>query len=629
MNWRYFFRAFALLLLLSCAERAAGQTQVNCAPATPCTTSGPPATGTGDPLWLAFGKLNATLPGATAAEIAASVVPVTLNYPQGHVFRYMTANQIADVVSGTHALDAAGAFNAALSIAGVRVIVPGYTFRLASGVTVQPGSEMDGDWMTAYNGPSGAILQCDLAVATCVTLSGITGGVGLKNVAVTRAAGTVPGGSVGIKIQSYNPRLENVFSLRHAVGFYFGPAGIAAYVNNLYTGAITDAHVVVDSWPELRIMNSRFGMNGGGDVVCTTYIRITGGSTSNPADGPNTLVLVSDQFNQGANYASHWIEWVSQLGGSISDTGNIVIADSYVETVHDAYLYSDSSWTLLSRLQLTNNLFNSPFTPNFTVLNAATSIAWWQWSNNRFTGPVTLAPHTLASPGPASLISSGNHYDQGVSITGPDSSFDYVSAGDDFTGGLTLAGTYRYLNLQGNAISATDTSVATTKSVGFTDDFRPNHITVTAASGSNAIDVEGSSAGGNVAFQYTDHFSGAGAIPTIAYDSHLNTNGFWIRMSGNGSTNKYLGVSNGHLIIENNAFNLNLFDVSDAGVLTIPNDLTILHTTFSGLPTCVSGLEGSFRPISDSTTVVFNATITGGGANHIVAYCNGTNWTVH
>lgn len=54
-----------------------------------------------------------------------------------------------------------------------------------------------------------------------------------------------------------------------------------------------------------------------------------------------------------------------------------------------------------------------------------------------------------------------------------------------------------------------------------------------------------------------------------------------------------------------------------------------IPTVFASLPTCAAGLEGLRRSVTDSTTVVFNATITGGGSGHVVAYCNATNWTVH
>lgn len=47
--------------------------------------------------------------------------------------------------------------------------------------------------------------------------------------------------------------------------------------------------------------------------------------------------------------------------------------------------------------------------------------------------------------------------------------------------------------------------------------------------------------------------------------------------------------------------------------------------TFANVPTPI---EGMMVAVTDSTTATWGATITGGGANHVLAYYNGTNWTV-
>lgn len=49
----------------------------------------------------------------------------------------------------------------------------------------------------------------------------------------------------------------------------------------------------------------------------------------------------------------------------------------------------------------------------------------------------------------------------------------------------------------------------------------------------------------------------------------------------------------------------------------------------SALPTCNSGAEGSTRGVTDSNTSTWGATVAGGSTNHVLAYCNGTNWTVY
>jgi hypothetical protein len=46
------------------------------------------------------------------------------------------------------------------------------------------------------------------------------------------------------------------------------------------------------------------------------------------------------------------------------------------------------------------------------------------------------------------------------------------------------------------------------------------------------------------------------------------------------------------------------------------------------LPTCDSTAEGYRNPVTDSILPTWGATVTGGSTNHVLAYCNGTNWTV-
>lgn len=58
------------------------------------------------------------------------------------------------------------------------------------------------------------------------------------------------------------------------------------------------------------------------------------------------------------------------------------------------------------------------------------------------------------------------------------------------------------------------------------------------------------------------------------------------------------------------------------------NSLLIKPQAFSILTACGGTNEGAMASVTDSTTNTWGAVVTGGGANHIQAYCNGTNWTV-
>lgn len=74
---------------------------------------------------------------------------------------------------------------------------------------------------------------------------------------------------------------------------------------------------------------------------------------------------------------------------------------------------------------------------------------------------------------------------------------------------------------------------------------------------------------------------------------------------------------------------------SDA-VLTTP---TLTNATVSGflkipaiavaaLGTCDAGAAGQIKLVTDSNTAVFNATVAAGGANIVMAFCNGSLWKV-
>lgn len=64
-------------------------------------------------------------------------------------------------------------------------------------------------------------------------------------------------------------------------------------------------------------------------------------------------------------------------------------------------------------------------------------------------------------------------------------------------------------------------------------------------------------------------------------------------------------------------------------LLKVPSQIT--EATFASLSAaipCNSGAAGTRRPVSDSTVISAGTTITGGGTNHVEAYCNGTNYVV-
>lgn len=65
---------------------------------------------------------------------------------------------------------------------------------------------------------------------------------------------------------------------------------------------------------------------------------------------------------------------------------------------------------------------------------------------------------------------------------------------------------------------------------------------------------------------------------------------------------------------------------SSLKVFRVPVRLT--PTTFSSLPACAPNMEGTQAAVNDSKTDTWGGVITGKGSNHVLAYCDGANWTV-
>lgn len=92
------------------------------------------------------GELGTILHPRAPAEISAGVTPTSYQYPEGHVFRYMTAAQITDVVSNTGAADVRGPLQTSIDVAvrgGAQPVWPTGTYLVRS--TASPGSDPHDD----------------------------------------------------------------------------------------------------------------------------------------------------------------------------------------------------------------------------------------------------------------------------------------------------------------------------------------------------------------------------------------------------------------------------------------------------------------------------------------------------
>ena len=75
---------------------------------------------------------------------------------------------------------------------------------------------------------------------------------------------------------------------------------------------------------------------------------------------------------------------------------------------------------------------------------------------------------------------------------------------------------------------------------------------------------------------------------------------------------------------------------NDLGVLSLSSPdldqagVQMQEGPFADLAACTAGTDGTITPITDSTSSAVGQVVsTGGGTNHVLLYCNGTNWIVH
>lgn len=108
----------------------------------------------------------------------------------------------------------------------------------------------------------------------------------------------------------------------------------------------------------------------------------------------------------------------------------------------------------------------------------------------------------------------------------------------------------------------------------------------------------------------------------------IDWDGVYIMTNGQNQGMDWQGVMSGTggklQIISNNV----ITGGGNASGLTFSGMIGTAGNTVGNLPTCSSSTEGYMVAIKDSTVNTWGSTITGGGADHVLAYCDGAAWTV-
>lgn len=422
----------------------------------------------------------------TAAEAAAGVTPTNYGYPSGNVLRYgadptgATNSNLAFAAAGNVAAQQLGAQSTASGI----VYVPAGLYNLTTALSYASGTILQGagcftSCVSATPGPQGGSI---IQFANAITGAALTMGVGgqdlpcqVRDLSVTRvpSGASPPAGTIGIAMNAgSNVVLDNVLSYNHSIGIQFnGASGIGggATLTNVYTGYISDAHLVNNGWDGISATNCMFGMAGSGNNISSNaYTRMQGGTAGSP--GPSNTFFVNCRFHQSTQTTLYLMEFSPTTATPGEQLSGFGFTNCSVASVTNSLMATAVSWSTLQNTMLIGNSFNCP-SAAVLGLNSATNIVNMFWSGNHFNvalvglnGGGTLnavnisdnaigAPLTLTGVLPSYVQMTNNTYGGNVSVTG---SFTELTLNGNQTGGsFNYSASSQYIDIGGSFAQGT------------------------------------------------------------------------------------------------------------------------------------------------------------------------------
>ncbi len=310
------------------------------------------------------------------------------------------------------------------------------TYRISAGITIPSGVSLSGF------GAGTSIIVGDLAIPVIVNVTGQSDTVDtpFSGIQVTRAAGTVPAGSVGVAITSNNMcTVQDVLSMRSAIGYSVGIVGagtsLGTHLLRCATGQVTQYHLQINNAVETTVTEARFGRNGGTDVNTQAYVNINGSQV-------DTVRFIACQFNQSGGAAS----FILYLTGYASNANGIIsFIGLHSEAWSTAVVAADGASTNIQRIKFAQctidgtgqfysgaaaNLISMILTGN--TLEGAVSFTLDQQSNSIVTGNL-ISGTALINQGTQTV--TGNIFQSAVTLQGASGGTIFV--GNRIPGGLT------------------------------------------------------------------------------------------------------------------------------------------------------------------------------------------------
>ncbi len=551
--------------------------------------------------------IDICLPTNNAQEISALALRQTLKTMVAANFQFqpngISVLSFGAVCDGT--TDDTIAIQTALTTTGAlpqggTVLIPSSICYTASGITVPSSVWLRGSGFFPGNPQFGSQIKCALSTPVCIQVgtTSSNGSVQVSDIGVTRVAGTPSLSTIGVLVKDSNQvNLTNVGSFNHGVCFEAQADtvyGISLHTNYLSTGACVDAHFVVNSWPEIYLFNSRFGMDGLGDYNSNSYIQFSGGSV-----GPNTFYAIGNQFNQGSGLVGTAIDFKNLSTPTSGITGEFTFIGNHFETMNYV-IQTDASTTQLNRLKLIGN----------TILNTLNSgQEFWHWGTATVISDLNISGNTLFQnsftfdPGGqigTAIISQNQFQFAGITtiFNGTGAGNALSATGNIFDGSVTLSGSWAIAEFSGLILSGGLTNTTTgAVSVNF-----PGQAGLASCASTLGFAFGGASTGITYGSRFCT-YQITGDLVTIEYGLTLTSKG-----SATGSatliglpftTSATAGIGGGNVV----PYAVNFTSLVGFGLSLSPSAATTIANIYTGASTGIT--------VADDTNFTNTSTIAG------------------
>src|SRR6516162_7484201 len=346
-----------------------------------------------------------------------------------------------------------------------------------------------------------------------------------------------------------------------------------------------------------------------------------------PAHGsPFTSAPIRENFAHAANDVNSLQTSVAVLQRTVAALRASTEAIVSGGTTEPGFI-KDSGGTLIVGTDQTFGSFGNPL-----------AIFGTSGNQNSLVGEVTnnLATPTFAFP--TGITGYGKEASQGNQAFGVYGLGELTST----TGGVAIGAEFTARNLSGNA---SDTNLPPHTSIG---------TTTNVVTGINdTCGVETGTADCSIGL-YISNESGLYSQPvfnTAVYLALFRQYGLFIESQPSGNQVSAVVKNNGngiHMELRTTGImqaNNSVIDVVDAsnvshasirqnGDIHVNNlvmgaAVQLAKSTARALPNCGPNSEGWEYAVTDSSSAIFNESFAGGGSNHIIGYCNGSQWVVH